>query len=361
MNGLSKDMKQIKTNKKSKSYRTTLTTVPIINKNKKMFLCILFIFVFMNTIFAKNGPILSIPNKIIDLGIIKENEIMDIDIVFSNTGYRKLVISDIRTSCGCTTAKLEKKKYRPGESGIIKVTFNPKGYSKNVIKRIAITSNSTDQPRIIIKIKAYVEPPIIVSPKMLYFRHLTLKSDSEKTITLTGSGIKKFNITGIHIPSKVKNFVDYKIIKDENSDVSRYYVIFHYHHERCTVYHVSGVVRIFTDVNRTIEFPMAGTTITPIQFAPKLINESIDSGAYFSKTITLSSVYKFNILSIKIKSENSSLKYKIVENKKNHNYSVIIFMKRKFKKRISGIITINTNISIQKTIIIPISLMLKKY
>ena len=43
---------------------------------------------------------------------------------FRNSGSHLLKITSVKTSCGCTTAALEKSSYAPGESGTILVTFD---------------------------------------------------------------------------------------------------------------------------------------------------------------------------------------------------------------------------------------------
>lgn len=42
---------------------------------------------------------------------------------FTINGNARITITDIKTSCGCTTAKLDKTTYAPGESGNITATF----------------------------------------------------------------------------------------------------------------------------------------------------------------------------------------------------------------------------------------------
>ena len=44
--------------------------------------------------------------------------------VFTNSSGHAITISEIKTSCGCTTAELEKRIYQTGESGTINVVFD---------------------------------------------------------------------------------------------------------------------------------------------------------------------------------------------------------------------------------------------
>lgn len=74
--------------------------------------------------------------------------------VFTNTGNAPLIISDIKSSCGCTVPKKPEKPIMPGEKGEIKVSYDTKrmgGFSK----QITIMSNAKT-PRKFIKIKGFV-------------------------------------------------------------------------------------------------------------------------------------------------------------------------------------------------------------
>jgi hypothetical protein len=42
---------------------------------------------------------------------------------FKNTGKSPVKIKDIKTSCGCTTARMQKHSFEPGESGSVEVVF----------------------------------------------------------------------------------------------------------------------------------------------------------------------------------------------------------------------------------------------
>ena len=42
---------------------------------------------------------------------------------FKNTGKSRVEIKDIKTSCGCTTARMQKHSFGPGESGSVEVVF----------------------------------------------------------------------------------------------------------------------------------------------------------------------------------------------------------------------------------------------
>lgn len=61
-----------------------------------------------------------------DFGKIrKENGKVSTTFVLANTGGDPLVVGDIVTSCGCTTAAITENSIAPGKSATLTATFNP--------------------------------------------------------------------------------------------------------------------------------------------------------------------------------------------------------------------------------------------
>ncbi len=50
-------------------------------------------------------------------------EILEASFRFKNTGKEEITVKSVNSNCGCTTAELEKREYKEGESGEIKVVF----------------------------------------------------------------------------------------------------------------------------------------------------------------------------------------------------------------------------------------------
>ena len=74
---------------------------------------------------------------------------------FTNTGKSPLIISDVRSSCGCTIPKKPEDPIMPGKTGEIQVKYdtNRVGPSR---KAITVISNA-DTPTKVLKIKGEVK------------------------------------------------------------------------------------------------------------------------------------------------------------------------------------------------------------
>lgn len=90
----------------------------------------------------ENWPKIAFDNTDHDFGMISDDNPVSHEFKFTNTGKTDLEIGNIVGSCGCTVPALEKKTYAPGESGTIKVTYNP--HNKQGPQHTTVTVNSND-------------------------------------------------------------------------------------------------------------------------------------------------------------------------------------------------------------------------
>ncbi len=76
-----------------------------------------------------------------DFGIIKEGAVVDYTFKFSNIGKKDLEIKDVRSSCGCTVATPNKKIFKSGESGELKVAFDSKNRAGRTSRTVTLVTN----------------------------------------------------------------------------------------------------------------------------------------------------------------------------------------------------------------------------
>jgi len=91
---------------------------------------------------AANAPVAKFEKESHDFGKIKEGDKVSYDFKFTNTGKSPLIITNARATCGCTTPTWPKAPVKPGESGVISVTFNSAGKSGLQDKQITVTANT---------------------------------------------------------------------------------------------------------------------------------------------------------------------------------------------------------------------------
>jgi hypothetical protein len=75
-------------------------------------------------------------------GTVKEGAIVKHTFTFKNTGYVPLLISDVRTTCGCTVPTWNKTPIAVGATDKIDVSFNTENKHNEQVKKITILANT---------------------------------------------------------------------------------------------------------------------------------------------------------------------------------------------------------------------------
>lgn len=101
-------------------------------------------------------PKISFEQTVCDLGRVGLGTKNSCEFKFRNTGQGPLRITNVKSTCGCTVAQLEKKEYAPGESGTIEVTYTAPNTTTATQKSIYVWSNDKANPNIRLTIKAEV-------------------------------------------------------------------------------------------------------------------------------------------------------------------------------------------------------------
>jgi len=92
---------------------------------------------------VENSAEIKFEREAIDFHDLNNGEIITGSFKFKNVGKYKLVISEVTTSCGCTVADYPKNPIKPGEEGMISVTYDSKGYSgKRIVKEVFVIANT---------------------------------------------------------------------------------------------------------------------------------------------------------------------------------------------------------------------------
>ncbi|MFD2917311.1 DUF1573 domain-containing protein [Psychroserpens luteus] len=73
---------------------------------------------------------------------------------FTNTGNAPLIISNAKSTCGCTVPNWPKEPIMPGQSGEIKVKYDTKRV--NPIRKTITVSSNADTPTVALKIKGLI-------------------------------------------------------------------------------------------------------------------------------------------------------------------------------------------------------------
>ncbi len=105
----------------------------------------------------ENAPAMVFAQDTYDFGEIVQGERVNHEFSFTNTGKSDLIISNAHASCGCTVPEYPKEPIKPGESGVIKVSYNSEGRKDAFNKTVTVTVNTFPNEN-----KIYIKGVVIV-------------------------------------------------------------------------------------------------------------------------------------------------------------------------------------------------------
>ena len=122
-------------------------------------------------------PVITFEETEHDFGEIEDGTPQETVFAYTNTGKAPLVITDIKSTCGCTVPQdYSKEPLAPGASAKFTVKFNGKGKGA-VTKSITLTTN-TEKGKEVVKIKSFIKggAGAAVSPVLTNDQAATKKS-----------------------------------------------------------------------------------------------------------------------------------------------------------------------------------------
>ena len=101
-------------------------------------------------------PEITFETLVHDYGQINQGENGECEFVFKNTGKADLILTNCRSSCGCTVPSWPKDPIAPGKKASIKVKYNTQRIGQ-INKTITVESNAVND-RVVLKIVGNVNP-----------------------------------------------------------------------------------------------------------------------------------------------------------------------------------------------------------
>jgi len=106
---------------------------------------------------SSNFPVIEFNEEEHDFGEIEAKTPVETVFTYKNVGEAPLVITDIKSSCGCTVPKdWTTEPLAPGDTGQFTVKYNGSGANK-ITKTITVTAN-TEKGKETVRITAFVKP-----------------------------------------------------------------------------------------------------------------------------------------------------------------------------------------------------------
>lgn len=154
-------------------------------------LCIAFFVCCSSQLYAQ----LSWDTRQLDFRPKPEDTVAKGEFTFTNMGTTPVTITDVKTSCGCTTAALTKKTFAPGEKGSIPTTFTMGDRVGLQQKQVVVRTDYPEEMFIQLTVRVFIPEFVKVEPQIARWP-LNAKNEM-RTVKLNVSPEQPVRVLGV--------------------------------------------------------------------------------------------------------------------------------------------------------------------
>jgi len=129
-------------------------------------------------------PAIRFDQEVFTFRPVLESDSVEVAFSFRNMGSQPLIIHDVSTSCGCTTAEYPSDPLKPGERGAVRTTFRSRGYSGDVDLTLLVKSNDAQDPMKALHIRGTVVRQWQVKPDRLVLTNLAAGGTYQQSLQI---------------------------------------------------------------------------------------------------------------------------------------------------------------------------------
>jgi hypothetical protein len=130
-------------------------------------------------------PKIQIENPLFDFGTATEATMVNHTFKLKNVGQSRLVITHVKTSCGCTAAQPAKNTLAPGEETEITVGFDTHFQKGHQVRTITASTNDPNSPEAIMTMQGTVKQQVSATPADVAFGQLKQGTEATKEVIVS--------------------------------------------------------------------------------------------------------------------------------------------------------------------------------
>jgi hypothetical protein len=128
--------------------------------NKTIIISIMLISTAFLTACSPDAPRIDIEFNNFELGDVVNGTIISKDITIENIGGAPLIIEEVSTSCGCTTAVVDQTSISPGGKTILRVEFDSGAHGPELtgmlMRQVFLKTNDPSSPEVMVEFTANI-------------------------------------------------------------------------------------------------------------------------------------------------------------------------------------------------------------
>ena len=227
-------------------------------------------------------------SRVFDYGEVIEGDILKHSFVISNNSDG-IIVLNVRSSCGCTKAKLSGKTIKPRKATKIAVWLDTTGRNGHVEQYLDITTNKNGTFRL--RLCAEVLHEVEVSPDRLWLGEVPRNVELEREVFFSKRNDDEFTITQISAPLGVQFEQGEKTVQEGITEIPILFKI----NTGDTLGYYQKTIQVETDHSKVKEYEIVitGEVLPDLKVIPSRIDFcDAEPGAVVTKNIRITPVRK---------------------------------------------------------------------
>ena len=133
-----------------------------------------------------------------DFGQVAKGAKTEFAFEISNIYMEDVHITGVRSSCGCTTPRIEKPLLKTYEKGAIVAKYNTHAFSGSKGATLTVTFDKPFPATVRLSVSGVIRSDVVIDPNSVQLGSIDRGSPTERRVTVTRSGRSDWQITGVN-------------------------------------------------------------------------------------------------------------------------------------------------------------------
>lgn len=233
-----------------------------------------------------------------DFGSVARAAKIEHRFTFTNTTDRELHIAGVRSSCGCTSPRVDNQTIKPGEEGAVIAAFNTRAFTGQRGATVTVTFDKPYYTEVQFQVRGYIRTDVVVDPPQADLGNIDQGAPVEKVLSINYAGRNDWKITEVKPDSP---FVTAEVVEKSRSGGRVGYDLVLRVAPDAPIGYLKDSIWLTTNDQRSPRFPVAveGNVTADIAVSPtSLMLGEVHPGETIRKQIVVKGRSPFRVLNV---------------------------------------------------------------
>ena len=236
-----------------------------------------------------------------DFGTVARGSQPEFAFEITNVYEEPLEIAEVRTSCGCTTPRITKRRLKTWETGSIVALLNTKSFTGHKSATLTVVISKPFRAEVQLSIQGTIRSDIVLAPWQVDFQDVPLGQARERQVQISHAGRGDWRITDVR--SANPHFEVELLSERRTTNLMTYDMLVRLKPGAPAGYFQDQLTLVTNDAsNRSVNLTVQGRVLSPVTVSPaSLFMGVIGPGQTVTKRLVVRSAEPFRILDVKCK------------------------------------------------------------